>query len=89
MSYYSFAFQCHVSSINAGILWLWACSAFLDGMFHWQTDLYCTIYLFFSGMNFMLAIDSGESGIETGCCMCYIKEKIKSDTKCVSECQST
>lgn len=32
----------------------------------------------------MLSIDSGESGIETECCMCYIKEKIKSDTKCVS-----
>lgn len=47
------------------------------------------LFIFFSGMNFMLAIDSGESGIETGCCMCYIKEKIKSDTKCVSECQST
>lgn len=53
-----------------------------------QTFIVQFIY-FFSGMNFMLAIDSGESGIETGCCMCYIKEKIKSDTKCVSECQST
>lgn len=35
----------------------------------------------------MLSIDSGESGMETGfcmCCMCCIQEKIKSDTKYVS-----